>query len=1347
MKQYRKRGLAALLCAAMAFQLAVSPAAKSATAASADMTRPVITITPVNGHYNGKMYCEAPAITVHDDGGNLISVVASTDYASAKGTITDGTDCTVSIEGLKGSSWTVTAIDGAGNEAIEKFYVGHQPAGRQIVDIAPTCTKPGTYTAYSNCANCGERFVFYSYNIPEALGHEADMDKPQEITPCGTNSETITVYPCIRCQALLTKEGAVYAVEDGEGHLWESKKDHPSCEVTGTTYEECTRCKVTRNVETIPASGHSYGNWSVTKKAECGTNTPGEKERSCTKCGAKDTQIVAAEHTWSERMELKAATCTEAGYTGFKCTVCNQENPEHHIEIAALGHSYEDDGDCTTESVCSRKGCGRKLPATQHKWGEYDHDQNGHWQKCANEGCTKTTKDITGAAEAHSNAPENKDCTSSWDCPVCGYQVKGYASHTFDGTWKSDGTYHWQECTREGCTYQQKKGAHTGGDDGDCTTAWKCKTCKATLREAAEHKWSENYSHMVNSHRRYCTNPGCNKSTDLGEHIYTTETGDCTKSVICAVCDYVAIHGESGHRFVNAAYHGNETGHWQECTNKNCKIKSKVTAHTGGTATCRDQAVCETCRMPYGELNPQNHTGGVEIVRQKAATVEEDGYTGDEVCLSCKAVVKEGKKIPKLENACTHNWEIKYDDIKSWEHCTICYAFQKEKDHTFIKWLNDAAEHWQQCEYCEHMTHHSPHIMDTSADDKNCNTPVACKDCQYTMIAAKEHVFGNTWAYDEDGHWHVCINDNCEQTSEELPHNAKDDGDCTTALICKDCGHTLMDAQTEHNWSSVWKSDAKGHYQECQNDGCTKKQYQNHKAAADDGLCTTPKVCEVCEWVMQEGAASHNFGDYSQYQHDESGHWHMCQTPGCTGRSPEVAHSGGKATCAHAAVCDICHQSYGGKDPEQHDGGVEIRNYEAPTEKKDGYSGDTYCIGCGLLIATGKMLNKLPAGHTHVFDYNKENGIYASDDIHHWLECPCGEREEVTEHTYGKLQKDNTHHWDICTVCGKVWRENHIYENGKCTVCGAEQPVHEHEFKWNYTENTHWQECGVCGDKKEVLSHAGGKATCISKAVCTDCGQPYGEKDPLNHTGKTGLRGQKKATATETGYTGDTYCLDCGQKLKAGTVIPALGKPTPAVPVTPGNQKPVVSVKVSKNATLASKKHSVKISWKPDKNATAGYRVYVKSGKKYVKAGTVKAGVTSLTIKKIGGKRLKAGTTYKVRIVSLKKVAGKIREGKKITYTTATKPTAPKWSSVKRQKGTKAILKWKKVSGVTGYEIQMSKKAHTGYKKIKRVSASKTSYKKAKLSKKAKYYFRIRTYKKVTGGYVNSAWSKNKKLK
>ena len=39
----------------------------------------------------------------------------------------------------------------------------------------------------------------------------------------------------------------------------------------------------------------------------------------------------------------------------------------------------------------------------------------------------------------------------------------------------------------------------------------------------------------------------------------------------------------------------------------------------------------------------------------------------------------------------------------------------------------------------------------------------------------------------------------------------------------------------------------------------------------------------------------------------------------------------------------------------------------------------------------------------------------------------------------------------------------------------------------------------------------------------------------------TTLRDVKAATCTESGYTGDTYCLDCGEKLSDGTVIPAKG--------------------------------------------------------------------------------------------------------------------------------------------------------------------------------------------------------------
>lgn len=89
--------------------------------------------------------------------------------------------------------------------------------------------------------------------------------------------------------------------------------------------------------------------------------------------------------------------------------------------------------------------------------------------------------------------------------------------------------------------------------------------------------------------------------------------------------------------------------------------------------------------------------------------------------------------------------------------------------------------------------------------------------------------------------------------------------------------------------------------------------------------------------------------------------------------------------------------------------------------------------------------------------------------------------------------------------------------------------------------------CGVTieeiEDKSEceVNGHSGGTATCISQAVCGVCGENYGETDAANHTGNTEVRDAKDATATEAGYTGDTYCKDCGEKLQSGSVIPVLG--------------------------------------------------------------------------------------------------------------------------------------------------------------------------------------------------------------
>jgi hypothetical protein len=72
-------------------------------------------------------------------------------------------------------------------------------------------------------------------------------------------------------------------------------------------------------------------------------------------------------------------------------------------------------------------------------------------------------------------------------------------------------------------------------------------------------------------------------------------------------------------------------------------------------------------------------------------------------------------------------------------------------------------------------------------------------------------------------------------------------------------------------------------------------------------------------------------------------------------------------------------------------------------------------------------------------------------------------------------------------------------------------------------------------------------------------------------------------------------------------------------------------------------------------------------------------------------------------------------------------------------------VKWKKVSGVTGYQIQYGvKRSLKGAKKVTIPKAGATSKKIKKLKAKKKYYVRIRTYKKVNGRSYYSAWSAKK---
>ena len=76
-------------------------------------------------------------------------------------------------------------------------------------------------------------------------------------------------------------------------------------------------------------------------------------------------------------------------------------------------------------------------------------------------------------------------------------------------------------------------------------------------------------------------------------------------------------------------------------------------------------------------------------------------------------------------------------------------------------------------------------------------------------------------------------------------------------------------------------------------------------------------------------------------------------------------------------------------------------------------------------------------------------------------------------------------------------------------------------------------------------------ATCVQQGsdlyVCTVCGEEMTatvSMDPENHAGLTEIRNAVSATCGKDGYTGDTYCLDCGVKTANGTTVPATGNHT-----------------------------------------------------------------------------------------------------------------------------------------------------------------------------------------------------------
>lgn len=119
------------------------------------------------------------------------------------------------------------------------------------------------------------------------------------------------------------------------------------------------------------------------------------------------------------------------------------------------------------------------------------------------------------------------------------------------------------------------------------------------------------------------------------------------------------------------------------------------------------------------------------------------------------------------------------------------------------------------------------------------------------------------------------------------------------------------------------------------------------------------------------------------------------------------------------------------------------------------------------------------------------------------------------------------HAWDV----GKITKEATCSETGvktyTCKTCGETKTEEIPKTKHDYEE--HVVKAPTCTEKG------------ISYYVCKNCRLTTSRRQtPATGHIHTEVRNQKDTTYKEEGYTGDTYCKDCGKKLETGTVIPKL---------------------------------------------------------------------------------------------------------------------------------------------------------------------------------------------------------------
>lgn len=712
-------------------------------------------------------------------------------------------------------------------------------------------------------------------------------------------------------------------------------------------------------------------------------------------------------------------------------------------------------------------------------------------------------------------------------------------------------------------------------------------------------------------------------------------------------------------------------------------------------ATCTDTGKTEyTCTVCS-----QTKTTTIKALGHKYETVSTD----DATCTTPKTVHKEctrchDKKDETSGEALGHNWRTSSD--KNSKTCIRCKTTHihtwDEGKYSVEPTCKDAGKKLFTCTDCGDTKTvavkslgHDYQLVRT--DPATCTTPAinhyTCSRCEDKVDQEdKDHpALGHDWKKNDDG---TVTCQRCGQTHEhkwntEVISEASCTTDGVTRHTCSICGDTYDDVvKGGHKWTYK-KTGTNTSVCLCTVCGKTKEHnfsiFSDKENEKKDPTCTKAGMvvatCADCgrrRWVYDETrpALGHDWKDNG----DGTA---TCQREGC-GKSHTHTLDEGEVT----------------KKPSCEDTGVKTYHCK---EADCNYTKTEDIAATGHNWDDGKITTEASCDHTGVKTYTcKACGDTRTETIamleHTWDEgqvttkptctkkgirtytckvCKATKTEDIeaTGHDYKvKDHKDATCTEDgyttsVCKNCGDEKKETIKATGHQHTeVRGAKKATCIEE---GYTGDTYCTDCEnmiSTGKKIEKTDHTWDNGvvskdpTCTEKGsktyTCAVCRETKTEEIPATGHQNKEVRDKKAATCTKAGYTGDTYCKDCGELLKTGKETDALGhtwgkgKVTRKSTYTAAGQITYTCSRCGKKRVITTKKLFYPKAGTKYTVAGCQYKV-IKAGAEVSLVGTNK-NAKSVTIPAVIKVK---GVTYKVTSIGAKAFNGS-KKLKKVTIGT-----------------------------------------------------------------------------------------------